>query len=129
MRILNLHTAPIEDVAPKAEGHAKDSPALRVLERAGLIKVLDREAAPELPAATPAIVAKLSADLDAATQSISTLKAALSKANDENAMLAAKARQTPADLTAAGEQIAQLQQELAAAHALLEEAGKKSKGK
>ena len=136
MRILNLHTAPIEDVPPKAEGYANDSPALRVLERAGLVKVLDRAATPDLPAATPEAVAKLSAELDAANSSIASLKAALSKANDENAALSAKVRQTPADLTQAGEQIAQLQkdlaarsEELAAAHALLDEAGKKSKGK
>jgi septal ring factor EnvC (AmiA/AmiB activator) len=129
MRILNLHTAPIEDVAPKTEGHAKDSPALRVMERAGLIKVLDRAAPPELPAVTPEVVAKLTANLDAANDSIASLKASLTKANDENAVLAAKLKFVPADLAQAGEQIAKLEADLASANALLEEATKGKKGK
>ena len=136
MRVRNLHSAFIEGIAPNAEGHVIDNPAARAMERAGMLKVLDRDATPPPPPATPEAMAKLSQEIDATKHALSLAhteiekqRAAIASIEDEKATLATRLASMPADIAQASEQIAQLQKDLAAAHALLEEAGKKSKGK
>lgn len=41
MRVVNLHTASIDHVAPGAEGELSDSPAVRALVAAGLLQVCE----------------------------------------------------------------------------------------